>query len=77
MNATLSELKLDQDQDQDRDQIAEDEPEAQTPPPLTPLSSLQPSDTSALWEAIERLDNMVVNNTVKVCPLFHLIYLFT
>ncbi|KAK1905136.1 Multimerin-2 [Dissostichus eleginoides] len=27
--------------------------------------SLQSSDTAALWEAVERLDNMVVNNTVK------------
>ncbi|XP_044228079.1 multimerin-2-like isoform X2 [Thunnus albacares] len=56
MNATLSELKLDQDQ------IPEDPLEDHLPPP----SLQQPSDSSALWEAIERLDNMVVNNTVKV-----------
>ncbi|TMS04820.1 Multimerin-2, partial [Larimichthys crocea] len=60
MNATLYELKLDQDQatvDQ-----PEDQPEDQLPPP----SLQQPLDTSNIWEAIERLDNMVVNNTVKV-----------
>ena len=57
MNATLTELKLDQDQDQDQAQA----PEEDQPPPL-------PSDTSALWTAVERLDNMVVNNTVKVGP---------
>eukprot|EP00064_Thunnus_orientalis_P022138 superscaffoldBa00007209_g22323 len=56
MNATLSELKLDQDQ------IPEDPLEVHLPPPSLP----QPLDSSALWEAIERLDNMVVNNTVKV-----------
>lgn len=49
MNATLTQLKLDQDQPT----------EDHLPPP-------EPSDTSALWEAIRRLDNMVVNNTVKV-----------
>uniref|UniRef100_A0A8D2ZTI6 EMI domain-containing protein n=1 Tax=Scophthalmus maximus TaxID=52904 RepID=A0A8D2ZTI6_SCOMX len=54
MNATLSELKLEQDQQlEDR-------------PPLTPPPPPPPSDSSPLWEAIERLDNMVVNNTVKV-----------
>lgn len=52
MNATLAELKLDQDQS----------PEEPLPPPRSP----QPSDASTLWEAIDRLDNMVVNNTVKV-----------
>ncbi|XP_027131677.1 multimerin-2a isoform X2 [Larimichthys crocea] len=60
MNATLYELKLDQDQatvDQ-----PEDQPEDQLPPP----NLQQPLDTSNIWEAIERLDNMVVNNTVKV-----------
>lgn len=52
MNATLTELKL------DPDQLTEDH----VPAPELP----QPSDASALWEAIGRLDNMVVNNTVKV-----------
>ncbi|XP_037639047.1 multimerin-2a [Sebastes umbrosus] len=68
MNATLTELKLDQDQDQGQDQTTEVQPEVHpTPPSLTPPRlPLQPSDTSALWEAVERLDNMVVNNTVKV-----------
>ncbi|KAI3363548.1 hypothetical protein L3Q82_012140 [Scortum barcoo] len=61
MNATLAELRVDQDQDQDQD--TEDELEDHLPPPAHPT---QPSDTSALWEAIERLDDMVVNNTVKV-----------
>lgn len=64
MNATLTELKLDQDQ------TTEDQPEDYPPtpfsPPARPPPLPQPSDTSALWEAVERLDNMVVNNTVKV-----------
>ncbi|XP_041865680.1 multimerin-2a isoform X2 [Melanotaenia boesemani] len=57
MNATLTELKLDQEQ------LHEDEPENHLPTPPPPL---HPSETTALWEAITRLDNMVVNNTVKV-----------
>ncbi|XP_070697428.1 multimerin-2a isoform X2 [Pempheris klunzingeri] len=61
MNTTLAELKLDQDQ------TTEDELEDHLPPPtLPPTHLLQPSDTSALWEAIERLDGTVVNNTVKL-----------
>ncbi|KAF7649893.1 hypothetical protein LDENG_00134530 [Lucifuga dentata] len=74
MNATLVDLKLDQDQ------LAEDlqavlsgrfSP-AGTPPPAPPLPQTtpppawQPPDTSALRKTIERLENMVVNNTVKV-----------
>lgn len=55
MNATLTELKL------DPDQLTEDH----FPAPELP----QPPHTSALWEAIGRLDNMVVNNTVKVARL--------
>ncbi|KAK9541304.1 hypothetical protein VZT92_001359 [Zoarces viviparus] len=73
MNATLTELKLDQDQDQPtedqlEDQPTEDQLEDIPPPPspLTPHPPMQPSYTAALWEAVERLDNMVVNNTVKV-----------
>lgn len=64
MNATLTELKLDQDQP------AEDQLEVHPPPTplLPPHPPLLPSDTSALWEAVERLDNAVVNNTVKVEP---------
>ncbi|KAM6997230.1 multimerin-2a [Tautogolabrus adspersus] len=68
MNSTLAELKLDQDQleDQLEDKL-EDQLEDRLPPPtLPPPLLLQPSDTSSLWEAIGRLDNMVVNNTVKV-----------
>ncbi|XP_051232746.1 multimerin-2a [Dicentrarchus labrax] len=61
MNTTLAELKLDQDQ------LIEDELEDHLATPSPPLPHpLQPSDNSALWEAIKRLDNMVVNNTVKV-----------
>ncbi|XP_075932044.1 multimerin-2a [Anarhichas minor] len=82
MNATLTELKLDQDQDQTtedqlerqttenqlEDQTTEDQLEDLPPPPspLTPHPPMQPSYTTALWEAVEQLDNMVVNNTVKV-----------
>uniref|UniRef100_UPI0037E820CC multimerin-2a n=1 Tax=Semicossyphus pulcher TaxID=241346 RepID=UPI0037E820CC len=62
MNTTLAELKLDQDQIEDQ---LEDQLEDHLLPPFRP--PLQPpSDTSVLWKAIERLDNMVVNNTVKV-----------
>lgn len=62
INATLSELKFDQDQ------ITEDDPQDRLPPPSSPPPQLPPplSDTSTLWEAIQRLDNMVVNNTMKV-----------
>ncbi|CAJ1066870.1 multimerin-2a isoform X1 [Xyrichtys novacula] len=61
MNSTLAELKLDQDQ------TAQDRPQVDSGPPPVPFSPLlQTSETSALWEAIERLDNRVVNNTVKV-----------
>uniref|UniRef100_A0AAQ4Q8H6 EMI domain-containing protein n=1 Tax=Gasterosteus aculeatus aculeatus TaxID=481459 RepID=A0AAQ4Q8H6_GASAC len=61
MNATLTELKLDQDQP------AEDQLEVHPPPTplLPPHPPLLPSDTSALWEAVERLNNAVVNNTVN------------
>ena len=61
MNATLTELRSDQDQDTEARQ--EDRlPLPTLPPPRPPQSS----DPSALWLAIERLDNVVVNNTVKV-----------
>ncbi|XP_067336476.1 multimerin-2a isoform X2 [Channa argus] len=64
MNATLSELKLDQEQS------LVDPLEGHLPPPSLPASQpLQSSDTSGLWEAIKLLDNMVVNNTVKVTGL--------
>lgn len=59
MNATLTELKLDQEQSQDQDQD-------QDPDVLHPVEPPQLHDTSALWKAIERLDAMVVNNTVTV-----------
>ncbi|XP_054456612.1 multimerin-2a isoform X2 [Anoplopoma fimbria] len=52
MNATLTDLKLDQDESTEEDH--------------GPHLTLLPPDTSVLWEAVERLDNMVVNNTVKV-----------
>ncbi|XP_035519035.1 multimerin-2a [Morone saxatilis] len=60
MNTSLAELKLDQDQ------TIEDELEDHLATPSPPPHPPQPSDNSALWEAIKRLDNMVVNNTVKV-----------
>uniref|UniRef100_A0A3Q1J949 EMI domain-containing protein n=1 Tax=Anabas testudineus TaxID=64144 RepID=A0A3Q1J949_ANATE len=60
MNATVTELKL------DHEQSSEDH---LPPPSLSPLHPPQRSDSSGLWEAIERLDNMVVNNTVKVSGL--------
>ncbi|XP_070772568.1 multimerin-2a [Enoplosus armatus] len=62
MNTTLAELKLDQDQTTE----GQEEEDRLPPPSLPPPHPPQPSDTSALWEAIERLDDMVVNNTVKV-----------
>ncbi|XP_039994969.1 multimerin-2a isoform X1 [Xiphias gladius] len=64
MNTTLSELKLDQDQANET-QLDDHLPL----PSLAPPRPQQPSDSSALWLAIERLDNMVVNNTVKVSGL--------
>lgn len=61
MNATLTELKLDQEQNQDQDQDRDQNPEV-----LHPVELPELLDTSALWKAIERLDTMVVNNTVTV-----------
>ncbi|XP_060943406.1 multimerin-2a isoform X2 [Limanda limanda] len=64
MNATLSELKVDQGQ------ITETPPDDQLPrPSLHPPQPRLASDSSSLWKAIERLDNVVVNNTVKVTGL--------
>nr|XP_019966271.1 PREDICTED: multimerin-2-like [Paralichthys olivaceus] len=65
MNTTLSELKVDQDQ------ITETPPDDRLPRSSLPPHQLppQPSGSSSLWDAIERLDNMVVNNTVKVSGL--------
>ncbi|KAK5854298.1 hypothetical protein PBY51_015382 [Eleginops maclovinus] len=69
MNATLTELKLDQDQDEEQEQEQEQDTDQDLFLPFS-LSTLRPqmpsSDTAALWEAVKRLDNMVVNNTVKV-----------
>lgn len=80
MNTTLAEMRLDQDQmyEDMQNMLAEGHPSVPgTPPPRLPVLQAstpppqlqprpQPRDTSALWEAIERLDNKVVNNTVKV-----------
>lgn len=62
MNATLTELKLDQWQ------LAEDEQDQDDlhPPTNPPHQLPPPTDASELWDAIDRLDNTVVNNTVKV-----------
>ncbi|KAM3862868.1 multimerin-2a [Diretmus argenteus] len=72
MNTTLAEMKLDQEQKR----VLEEEdplsppgtPPPSVPPPQTqePLQLQQPQEFSALWEAIERLDNKVVNNSVEV-----------
>ncbi|XP_015832468.3 multimerin-2 [Nothobranchius furzeri] len=53
INTTLAQLK------QNQDQFSDQKPINQLPPH-------PPSDTAALWGAIMRLDNTVVNNTVKV-----------
>ncbi|XP_062256860.1 multimerin-2a [Platichthys flesus] len=63
MNATLSELKVDQDQ------ITETPLDDQLPRPSLEPPRPPPSDSSSLWKAIEKLDNVVVNNTVKVTGL--------
>uniref|UniRef100_A0A3Q2CEU9 Multimerin 2 n=1 Tax=Cyprinodon variegatus TaxID=28743 RepID=A0A3Q2CEU9_CYPVA len=54
MNASLSGTEL--------DLIPEEQAEAQ-------LHPQQPADNTALWDAITRLDRMVINNTVKVDEL--------
>lgn len=67
MNATLTELKLDQDLDQDLYQDLDQDQDLPPPPSMSTRRPLmQSSDTAALWKTVERLDNMVVNNTVKV-----------
>ncbi|XP_057704974.1 multimerin-2-like isoform X2 [Corythoichthys intestinalis] len=58
MNATLAEIKLDQEMEQEQQQDQEVEAD-----PVMPQSS---ASSTAIWEAIERLDRMVINNTVKV-----------
>ncbi|XP_031608959.1 multimerin-2a [Oreochromis aureus] len=65
MNATLTELKLEQWQ------TAEDEREQDDLhlPTNPPHQLLPPTDASELWEAINELENTVVNNTVKVTVL--------
>ncbi|XP_062319575.1 multimerin-2a [Osmerus eperlanus] len=76
MNVTLSDMRL--EQERLNDELLRDlssvrdgqRTSAQTPAPLqpphhTPLSL----DDSSLWEAIARLDNKVINNTVKVDSL--------
>ncbi|XP_067091726.1 multimerin-2a isoform X1 [Osmerus mordax] len=76
MNVTLSDMRLEQERLNDelhRDLSSVRDGQrtsAQTPAPLqpphhTPLSL----DDSSLWEAIARLDNKVINNTVKVDSL--------
>ncbi|XP_078144777.1 multimerin-2a [Centroberyx gerrardi] len=80
MNATLAEMKLDQEQMAEDLQIGQAEDHLSPPgtpppspahpppslPPPWPQQPQQPLDASALWDAIERLDNTVVNNTVTV-----------
>lgn len=70
INTTLEELKQDRDQVQDQDQ-ERDKDQVQDhvqvlKEPLPPSEAPPSVDTSALWEAIERLDVMVVNHTVKL-----------
>ncbi|XP_033956732.1 multimerin-2a isoform X2 [Pseudochaenichthys georgianus] len=70
MNATLTELKLDQDLDQDLYQDLDQDQDLPPPPSMSTRRPLmQSSDMAALWKVVERLDNMVVNNTVKVVGL--------
>ncbi|XP_077350892.1 uncharacterized protein LOC144000948 isoform X2 [Festucalex cinctus] len=72
MNATLAELKLDQELEQAQEQEqgrAEQQQEAEVAPPPEEAHPMM-SQTSAVWEAIERLDNMVVNNTIRVADLW-------
>ncbi|XP_037128001.1 multimerin-2-like isoform X3 [Syngnathus acus] len=64
MNTTLAELKLDQAVGQEQGEQQEAEVEA----PLGEVR-LAISQTSAVWEAIGRLDNMVLNTTVRVDEL--------
>lgn len=70
VNTTLEELKQDRDKVQDELQV-QDEVQV-LKEPLPPSQAPPAVDTSALWEAIERLDAMVVNHTVKVSHILSL-----
>lgn len=75
MNATLADMKLEQEQlavelqrSVGKDHRAPSTSQSFLPPPQ-PLQPQQASDNSGFWVAIERLDNKVINNTVKVSIL--------
>ncbi|XP_051935412.1 multimerin-2-like [Hippocampus zosterae] len=63
MNATLAELKLDQELEQQQEQERQQEARAEAP---VGEAARAVTSTDALWDAIERLDNRVVNNTIAV-----------
>ncbi|XP_038816387.1 multimerin-2-like isoform X1 [Salvelinus namaycush] len=70
MNATLSDMKLEQDRLSEVLQRHLTSPGARREPSqVDPSQAQQPPKDSAVWEAIARLDNKVVNNTVRVNAL--------
>ncbi|KAL7878039.1 hypothetical protein SRHO_G00046820 [Serrasalmus rhombeus] len=62
LNSSLSELR------QEQEQLEEELQMVQTPE-RTILSQTPPREDTAVWEAITRLDNKVVNNTVRLSAL--------
>ncbi|KAK6293529.1 hypothetical protein J4Q44_G00358550 [Coregonus suidteri] len=70
MNATLSDMKLEQERLSLVLQRDLTSPGARREPSqVQPSQAQQPPEDSAVWEAIARLDNKVVNNTVRVDAL--------
>ncbi|XP_061645209.1 multimerin-2a isoform X2 [Phyllopteryx taeniolatus] len=70
MNASLADIKLEQEQEREE----EERRGAEAGPPrevarLTMSQTSSSSSSAAVWEAIERLDNTVVNNSIKVDEL--------
>ncbi|XP_061692212.1 multimerin-2-like isoform X2 [Syngnathoides biaculeatus] len=71
LNASLAEIKLEQEVEQEQEQEQERKKEQQgaepgPPPEGVRLTMSEIPAPTAVWEAIERLDNMVVNNSIKV-----------
>uniref|UniRef100_A0A674BG89 Multimerin 2a n=1 Tax=Salmo trutta TaxID=8032 RepID=A0A674BG89_SALTR len=70
LNATLSDMKLEQEHLSEELQSDLTSPgDRREPNQVQPNQAQHPPEDSAVWESIARLDNKVVNNTVRVNAL--------
>ncbi|KAK6328783.1 hypothetical protein J4Q44_G00007610 [Coregonus suidteri] len=70
MNATLSDMKLEQERLSEELQRDLTSPgDRREPSQVQPSQAQHPPEDSAVWESIARLDNKVVNNTVRMNAL--------